>query len=115
MKLGIASTAGGQVQWIDTTKYTEHLIVNVGWSPAGRVVFHVQNRQQTWLDFNLADAATGSAQTLFRETTKAWVERWQDSSADALWLKDGSFLWLSERSGWRHFYHYTADGRSSGR
>ena len=103
VKLGVASTSGGQLQWIDTTKYTEYLIVNVGWSPAGRVVFHVQDRQQTWLDFNLADAATGSAQTLFRETTRAWVERWQDSSADALWLKDGSFLWLSERSGWRHF------------
>jgi dipeptidyl-peptidase-4 len=28
-----------------------------------------------------------------------------------LWLKDGSFLWLSERSGWRHFYHYTPDGK----
>ncbi len=111
VKLGVAATSGGPVQWIDTTKYSEYLIVNVGWSPAGRVVFHVQDRQQTWLDFNLADAATGSAQTLFRETTKAWVERWQDSSADALWLKDGSFLWLSERSGWRHFYHYTADGR----
>jgi dipeptidyl-peptidase-4 len=26
-------------------------------------------------------------------------------------LKDGSFLWLSERTGWRHFYHYTAEGK----
>ncbi len=26
------------------------------------------------------------------------------------WLKDGSFLWLSERTGWKHLYHYTADG-----
>ena len=22
------------------------------------------------------------------------------------WLKDGSFLWVSERSGWKHIYHY---------
>ncbi|HEX7191544.1 MAG TPA: prolyl oligopeptidase family serine peptidase, partial [Thermoanaerobaculia bacterium] len=26
------------------------------------------------------------------------------------WLADGSFLWESERSGWRHLYHYKADG-----
>ncbi len=24
-------------------------------------------------------------------------------------MKDGSFLWLSERTGWKHLYHYTAD------
>jgi dipeptidyl-peptidase-4 len=27
------------------------------------------------------------------------------------WLKDGSFLWQSERNGWRHLYHYTQDGK----
>ena len=111
LRLGVVSVSGGPAHWIDTAKYTDHLIVNVGWSPGGRLVFHVQDRQQTWLDFNVADAETGAAQTLFRETTQAWVERWQDSSADPLWMKDGSFLWLSERTGWRHFFHYAADGR----
>jgi dipeptidyl-peptidase-4 len=111
VRLGVVPVSGGPVRWMDTTKYTDYLIVNVGWSPAGHVVFHVQDRQQRWLDFNLGDAPTGAAQTLFRETGGAWVERWTDSSADALWLNDGSFLWLSERTGWRHFYHYAADGR----
>jgi dipeptidyl-peptidase-4 len=27
------------------------------------------------------------------------------------WLDDGSFLWQSERTGWRHLYHYAADGK----
>jgi dipeptidyl-peptidase-4 len=110
VKLGVASISGA-TQWVDTANYSEFLIVNVGWTPQGHVAFQVQNRQQTWLDFNLADATTGATRTLFRETTKAWVERWQDSSADPLFLEDGSFLWLSERSGWRHFYHYASDGR----
>ena len=109
--LVVASTSGSALQRVDTTKYADFLIVNVGWSREGAVVFQAQDRQQTWLDFNLADASTGAARTLFRETTGAWVERWTDSSADPLWLNDGSFLWLSERSGWRHFYHYAADGR----
>lgn len=102
--------AEGGVLWIDTTKYSagEHLIVNVAWSPDSRqVVYQLQDREQTWLDLNLGDAASGATQTLFRETTKAWVER-KDSTP--LWLKDGTFLWLSERSGWDHLYHYRADG-----
>jgi len=111
VRLGVASLSGGSVRWIDTAKYADFLIVSVGWTPDGHLVFQVQDRQQTWLDMNRADPETGSAQLLFRETTKAWVERWQDPSADPLWLRDGSFLWLSERSGWRHFYHYEASGR----
>jgi dipeptidyl-peptidase-4 len=31
-----------------------------------------------------------------------------------VFLNDGSFLWLSERSGWRHLYHYAPDGRLIG-
>src|SRR5260370_39680262 len=45
---------------------------------------------------------------MFRETTKAWVEV---IDGGLRWLNDGSFLWLSDRSGWRHIYHYGADGK----
>ena len=110
VRLGVISTSSGSRQWIDTSKYSDFLIVNVGWTPANDVVYQLQDRRQTWLDLNRADARTGTTRTLLRETSSAWVERWQDSGVDPIWLKDGSFLWLSERSGWRHFYHYTADG-----
>ena len=111
VRLGVISTATGSTRWIDTTTYTDFLIVNVGWTPDGRdVVYQIQNRTQTWLDLNRAGADTGAPRRVLRETSKAWVERWQDASIDPIWLKDGSFLWLSERSGWRHFYHYAADG-----
>ena len=112
VRLGILSAADGSLRWVDTKKYTDFLIVNVGWTPDGRdVLFQIQDRRQTWLDLNRADADSGTARNILRETSKAWVERWQDASVDPIWLKDGSFLWLSERSGWRHFYHHGADGR----
>ena len=110
-RLGVVSMATGSTRWIDTSKYADFLIVSVGWTPDSRdVVYQVQNRTQTWLDLNRAGAGAGAPRTVLRETSRAWVERWQDASVDPLWLKDGSFLWLSERSGWRHFYHYAADG-----
>jgi len=111
VRLGVVSASGGAVQWVDIKKYSDPLIVNAGWTPDGRSVsYEVQNRTQTWLDFNLADARTGSSTTLFRETGNPWVERWEDASADPIWLHDGSFLWLSERTGFRHLYHYKTSG-----
>ena len=109
VRLGVVRATGGAIPWIDTSKYSaaEHLIVNVGWSPNGQdVVYSLQDREQTWLDLNLGNAATGATRTLFRETTKAWV----DNQGDPTWLKDGSFLWTSERSGFKHIYRFDANG-----
>ena len=71
--------------------------------------FYVQDRAQTWLDFCTV-AAGGKVKRLFRETTKAWV----DDPGPPVFLKDGSFLLASARSGWNHLYHYDADGKLKG-
>lgn len=111
VRLGVVSVEDGNARWVDTTRYSDFLIVSVTWAPESReIVYQVQDRTQTWLDLNRADAGSGAARNILRETSTAWVERWQDSSVDPIWLPDGSFLWLSERSGWRHFYRYAADG-----
>ncbi|MGH9173285.1 MAG: DPP IV N-terminal domain-containing protein, partial [Vicinamibacterales bacterium] len=109
VKLGVIPAIGGHVQWVDLSKYSalEFLIVNVGWTPdSSRVVYQVQNREQYWLDLNAVPASGQGPKTLFRETTRAWV----DVNGPAIWLKDGSFLWLSERSGFKHLYRYSAAG-----
>ena len=108
-KLGIADVAGGAPLWVDLGRYpaSESLIVDVDWVPdATAVAYQVQDREQTWLDLNLAVASSGRPRTLFRETTKAWV----NANGSPVWLKDGSFLWFSERSGFKHLYHYRKDG-----
>jgi len=111
VKLGVARVAGGAVSWVDSSKYpaADHLIVRVGWTAdSRRVVYAAQNRTQTWLDLNLADIGSGATQTILRETSKFWISA--DDVTVPVWLKDGSFLWLSDRSGWRHLYHYKPDG-----
>ncbi len=101
---------GDLAKFADLSKYQpeDFLISRVAWSPDSKaVVFQAQNREQTFLDLNSADALSGKTTTLFRETTKAWVA----INGDPVWLKDGSFLWQSERSGFNHLYHYAKDGR----
>src|SRR6185369_4624268 len=111
VKLGVVSAAGGDVRWVDTYKYPAEdlLIVRVGWFPDGKKVwFQAQNREQTFLDLNSVNPDDGKTTNMFRETSKAWVEA---IDGGLQWLKDGSFLWLSDRSGWRHIYRYGADGK----
>jgi len=110
VRLAVANASGGHIVWVDTFKYesSQPLIVRVGWRADGaRVVYQIQDREQTWLDLNYADPSSGKSETLFRETSKAWVE----VIAEPKWLNDGSFLWLSERTGFRHIYHYASDGK----
>jgi dipeptidyl-peptidase-4 len=110
VKVGVARVGGGGgTVWIDTTAYADDdmLVVNVDWMPDSRYVVHqIQNREQTWLDLRVAEAANGRPRTILRETTPAWV----NENGNPVWLKDGSFLWISERTGFRHVYQYRPDG-----
>jgi dipeptidyl-peptidase-4 len=109
VKIASVRVVGGAPKFLDLDRYApvEFLIVDVAWTPDSKqVVFQVQDREQRWLDLNLGNPTSGDTKALFRETTKAWV----DNLGPPRWLKDGSFLWFSERSGWKHLYHYKADG-----
>lgn len=108
--VGVVNAAGGDIRWIDTFKYqpADLLISRVSWTPdSKKVVYQAQNREQTFLDVNFADARDGKSTNIIHETSKAWVA----INEEPIWLKDGSFIWASERSGWEHLYHYSADGK----
>ena len=82
----------------------ETLIVQVGWKPDGQLLASWQNRIQTWLDLRLYDN-TGNSKLAIHETSPAWTERLPLPE----FLKDGNFLWQSDRTGHRHLYLYGSD------
>jgi dipeptidyl aminopeptidase/acylaminoacyl peptidase len=110
VQLAVATVAGGTPQTIDLSDYSETamLVIRAGWTPdSDRVYFYVQDRAQTWLDFCTVPVDEIEPTRLFRESTKAWVE----DLGPPTFLKDGSFLLPSERTGWKHLYHFAADGK----
>jgi dipeptidyl aminopeptidase/acylaminoacyl peptidase len=110
VKVGIVKVSNGAVRWAERGKEVEEstLIIHAGWTPDSRqVFFYVQDRAQTWLDFCTVGRKGGAPKVLFRDRTKAWVE----DPGPPHFLKDGSFLFFSERSGWKHLYHLTGDGK----
>src|SRR5947209_659491 len=72
VRLGVVAAAGGETRWVDAGAYgpADLLLVRVTWSPDSRsVVFQAQNREQTFLDLNSTDAASGKSSRLLREKT----------------------------------------------
>ncbi|MEJ7847471.1 MAG: S9 family peptidase [Pyrinomonadaceae bacterium] len=100
---------GDPVKFVDLAKYKPEdlLIARVAWRPDSRaVIFQVLNREQTYLDLNAA-TLDGTSENLFREETPAWVE----VNSNPVFLKDATSLWESERSGFKHLYHYDNRGK----
>jgi len=102
--LGVVRAAGSGVEWVDLAKYSpdDMLIVRVAWNPNNQLVYEVENRVQSWLDLNVG------GKTVFRETSRYWINS-EDQTMPS-WLKDGTFVWLSARSGFTHAYHFRSDG-----
>ncbi len=112
--VGIADVAADvHTNWIDLSRYDDDdlLVSHVSWQPeSSRLFLQIQNRTQTYLDLLVVDASNEESHVLFRDQTPAWIE----SPGAPGWLSDGSFLWLSPRSGHRHLYHYDSDGKLRG-
>ncbi len=85
-----------------------YVLPQLGWTPDSRAVaFQHLSRAQSELELRLlpvpasASAPLGTARTLLREASPAWV----NTFAAPRFLKDGRrFLWLSERDGFAHVY-----------
>lgn len=83
----------------------EFYIARINYSPNGKLAAQVLNRHQNVLDFYYVDAS-GKASIAFTEKDTAYV----DVTDDLTFLKDGSFLWTSEKDNWRHIYLYDENG-----
>lgn len=109
VRLGIIHLSSDSITWVDTSDYDSDdlIIAHFNWLPDSKSLYwYAQNRIQSLLDIHVADAGNGSSRRILRDQTPAWV----DNPGDLKFLSDGSFLFLSDRSGWRHCYRATMAG-----
>lgn len=108
VELFVAGLDGGAPVAVDLGADPDIYLARVDWSRNGRTLYvQRQSRDQKRLDLLAVDPATGASRVLLTETSPHWVELTDDFRP----LKDGSFLWSSERSGWKHLYLHGPDGR----
>ncbi|MGZ5303551.1 MAG: DPP IV N-terminal domain-containing protein, partial [Bacteroidia bacterium] len=112
--LGIYNVSAKKTLYIKTTGDTEQYLTNISWSPDEKHIYiAVLNRAQNHMQLNKYDAATGNfIKTLFEEKNDKYVEPLDE----LIFLKNNpnQFLWLSQRDGYKHFYHYNTDGKLLG-
>ena len=105
--LGIVPATGGRTRWADPGQSRDWLLARLCWALDSKEVFLQKlNRVQNELQLVAVHPATGHSRLVLRETDEAWI----NVGSDPLWLKDDTFLWTSERSGFRHLYRYSRQG-----
>ena len=91
----------------DLGKNPDVYLARVDWlHDSSAVIVQRQSRDQKTLDVLRVDARTGASKLLFSDTSDLWI----NLSDDLHPLKDGSIIFSSERSGFRHLYRWN-DGR----
>ena len=108
VRAGVVSLDDGTTTWIDLGAYLYEYLPRFTWLPnSSRLAIQTMNRPQTVLDVFIADAATGDARHLMRETDDGWV----NVHDDLYFLADSEhFIWRSERSGYAHLYLFDMNG-----
>jgi dipeptidyl-peptidase-4 len=88
---------------IDLGTNPDIYLARVDWSKDGRTLFvQRESRDQKQLDLLAVDPATGASRTVLGENSQTWINLNDDFRP----LKDGSFIWGSERSGFHHLYRW---------
>jgi dipeptidyl-peptidase-4 len=81
----------------------------MSWTPDSSAVAWVHmNRAQNRVEFRLLPRGGGPSRTILSEEDPAWI----NSIEPPRFLRDGSFLFLSERSGFLHLWRGRTDGSS---
>jgi dipeptidyl-peptidase-4 len=108
VRIGVVDVASRETQWMKTPGDPRNTyLARLEWRDTGTLAIQQLNRLQNQNDLLLANARTGEVRSIFRDSSKAWVELMDEVP----WIAKGqAFLWLSERDGWQHVYRVPAEG-----
>jgi len=110
VRLGVVAVSGGRTKWMQLGAPENHLLARVVWSPNSREILAERlNRVQNRLDLLLANCETGAARTMLHEEDRYWINM---GGAPRFLAAGDRFLWTSERSGYRHLYLWSVNGKT---
>lgn len=107
-RVGVVSVAGGATRWVGLPGDPRmNYLTQLEWAASASEFFVQQfDRHQNRMTVFLVDAASARASAILTESDEAFLD-----PSNLQWIDNGrSFLWVSERDGWRHVYRYARDG-----
>ncbi len=105
VSVGVVDVRSGKSKWMDVPgDPRNNYIARMEWAGnSNELVIEQLNRLQNTADLLLADASRGKTRRIFQDQDKAWVD------VNEIRAFGQSFVWLSERDGWRHAYLVNRD------
>ena len=107
--VSVFDLATGQTVKMDTGSKTDMYLPRMKWTAQANLLsIQRLNRLQNQLEILHANATTGQATVVLRETDEAYV----DITDDLTYLADGkTFIHSSEKDGYNHLYLYSMSGK----
>jgi len=118
-RVGIVNIDNAKTTWMNVPgDQQQHYITRMEFTPnQNQLIIQQLNRKQNESRLMLLNTLNGDAKTIFSESDNAWIDiksRWNDDNpAGWEFIENGkSFLWVSEKDGWRHIYKISIDGKN---
>jgi dipeptidyl-peptidase-4 len=102
----LEQSAENEPVWMDLGTEEDIYLARVDWLPGGRLTAQIENRAQSELRLVSFDPASGKGESLLVESNPVWINLHDMFTP----LKNGQFVWASERSGFWHLYLHEKDG-----
>jgi dipeptidyl-peptidase 4 len=120
-KIGVVDVRSKNSKWMQlpTDAILGSYVPRMEWIPkTDQLILQHLNRKQNHSNIIVCNASTGVSKSIYSEKEEAWIdilplvdEDYANGGWD--WLENGkSFLWISEKDGWRHAYSISLDGKS---
>jgi len=107
----VYSLADRKTITVNTGEDEEQYLARIQWLPSNNTLSIVRlNRLQNRLDIMHFNASNAKVTIVYSEKTQTYIDL--DEIDDLTYLSDGkSFILSSEKSGYKHLYHYSISGK----
>jgi dipeptidyl-peptidase-4 len=110
VKIGIIDLQTLKTTWIDSGENDDIYLPRIYWLNSNNLLGIIKlNRLQNEITLLMADAETGKTDAILTETDSCWVDV-EDNHLVPIQSEE-KFLWVSEKSGYRHIYLYDYSGK----
>jgi dipeptidyl-peptidase-4 len=119
-KVGVVNISTAKTTWINVPgDDIQHYIPRMEWTRnSNDIILEQLNRAQNDSRIFIGNVSNGTTHMIHEEKSDTWIDgksRWNNGNPVGWdWLKDGkSFVWVSEKDGWKHIYRITSEGKET--
>ncbi len=106
------NSSKNSISKVDLGKNQQYYIPRIEWTnQANTLCVTTLNRHQNNLNLLFVDGNTLKSEVILNEKDDAYI----DITDNLTFLKDNSFIWTSEKSGYNHIYYYSDKGKLTNR